>query len=94
MCQYIATQIETQIQQNATEAQIQDALDNLCSYLPQEYVDQCTNVIDGNLDAIIAWLVNNYPPAFICQGLDLCPAPDARFSTPMPAVMVKEPMRL
>ena len=92
ICMYIETQIEVQLQQNATEEQIKTFLDNVCTKIPDAYVDQCVALVDANIDAFIGYIVNKLPPAFVCASIDLCPAPEARMVPLARAAPVKVPI--
>jgi saposin len=70
-CQTILGTIETWVENNATEAQIQTYLQALCSNVP-DFAAVCDIVIDYGLPYVISYIQNDGNPDTLCTLLGLC----------------------
>jgi saposin len=73
VCEIVAQVVENQLDNNATESEIQKKLDSLCSNLPDPYNGECTLIVNAYLTQMIQWIENNETPQVVCQQLSLCP---------------------
>jgi saposin len=71
ICETIITSIESWLEQNATEAQIEQYLDTLCTLVPS-FQAQCDALIAQGLTQIIQWIEQNQTPQQVCTNLGLC----------------------
>lgn len=74
LCQTVMTQLEKELQDKATQKEIEDAVKNICHTLPAKYDAQCSAFVKQYADLIIA-LVDTVPPKDICKSLSLCATP-------------------
>jgi saposin len=73
VCEIVAQVAENYLENNATVAEIEAKLDQVCNDLPSPYNGECTLIVNSYLSEIIIWLENNETPAEVCQQLSLCP---------------------
>jgi len=71
VCETIISSIESWLEQNATEQQIEQYLDTLCALVPS-FQAQCDAVIAQGLSQIIQWIEQNQTPLQVCTNLGLC----------------------
>jgi len=72
MCEFVVNKLDTMLQDNATEAEIQAALDKVCSFLPQTISQECQNFIDTYAKAVLVILSQEGSPQMVCTTLGLC----------------------
>ena len=71
VCQAIVGFVESYLEQNSTEAQIQARLDAACA-LTGPFATECKALVDQYLPQIIAWVEKNETPQDICTKLGVC----------------------
>ena len=71
VCQAIVGFVESYLEQNSTEAQIQARLDAACA-LTGPFATECKALVDQYLPQIISWVEKNETPADICTQLGVC----------------------
>jgi saposin len=71
-CEGLIGMIESYITQNTTEAQILQALENVCNLIPGSIGQECVQAIADNGPAIIQDIINEEPPQVVCTQLGLC----------------------
>ena len=72
ICQLVATELEKQLGVNKTEKEILKAVENVCSYLPGSYKDECDSFVDTYGQEIISALNDKISPANLCTSLGVC----------------------
>ncbi|KAJ7383615.1 hypothetical protein OS493_026801 [Desmophyllum pertusum] len=72
LCEWLMEKLATILKQNATEQDIEEALDKVCSLLPSSVSTECQNFVDEYAPAIIAILVQELDPSMVCAALKLC----------------------
>jgi len=70
-CEIVIQIIETYVENNATEQQILQALDTLCTLFPQ-YQATCDQIASQTLGQIISYIEDNETPTQVCTQLGLC----------------------
>merc|ERR1719317_1103884 len=73
ICELIAGKLEDQIKDKTNEAQIESALEKVCSYLPSSYKTECDTLVQTYTPQIIDLLVNDVSPKDLCTEIGLCP---------------------
>jgi len=73
LCDFAINGVEVYIQQNGTETQIIDFLSTVCNLLSGNNQPICLAVLKNHGADIIQQIINNEPPAKVCQQLSLCP---------------------
>ncbi|XP_065684765.1 prosaposin isoform X5 [Hydra vulgaris] len=71
-CQYAMGKLDAILTDNATEAEIKQAVENLCAKFPSAIAGECKILIDLYGDMIISMLAQELKPSVICQALGLC----------------------
>ncbi|XP_065668837.1 uncharacterized protein LOC100208544 isoform X6 [Hydra vulgaris] len=71
-CQYAMGKLDAILTDNATEAEIKQAVENLCAKFPSAVAGECKILIDRYGDMIISMLAQELKPSVICQALGLC----------------------
>merc|ERR1712136_284883 len=72
ICQLVATELEKQLGVNKTEKEILKVVENVCSYLPGSYKDECDSFVDTYGQEIISALNDKISPANLCTSLGVC----------------------
>ena len=72
ICQLVATELEKQLGVNKTEKEILKAVENVCSYLPGSYKDECDSFVDTYGQEIISALNDKISPSNLCTSLGVC----------------------
>ena len=62
LCEFAVTKLDEMIEDKNNEQQIKDALDNLCTYLPNSIAGECKNFVDTYTDVVIEMLTNDVTP--------------------------------
>merc|ERR1712136_631372 len=73
ICQLVATELEKQLGVNKTEKEILKAVENVCSYLPGSYKDECDSFVDTYGQEIIAAMNKDISPENLCAYIGACP---------------------
>ncbi|KYQ89751.1 saposin B domain-containing protein [Tieghemostelium lacteum] len=71
LCEFLVSTIEKYLSGNATETQIIQFLDNDCKIFGG-LANTCQSLVNQWAPTIIAKLLNNEPPATVCQQIKLC----------------------
>merc|ERR1711974_482946 len=72
LCEYVVSTLDKMVTDKTNEAEIQAALDAMCSYLPKSISAQCTTFVDTYTEMIIDMLTKDVTPEMICSNLGLC----------------------
>jgi len=70
-CTTIIGIVENWVEDNATESEILQYLDTLCSLIPG-YSSICDSIAQQGIKTIIQWIQQNESPTEICQQLGMC----------------------
>lgn len=76
MCEFVMKQLEQMLGDNSTESEIIDALEKVCSLLPETVAAECKSFVDLYGPAVIALLEQELDPKQICTAIGLCSATD------------------
>jgi len=74
-CTTIVSSIESYLAQNATQEEIEQRVDQLCSLLPSGFSLYCEAFIASEIPAIVNYLNQNYTPQQVCGQIGLCSSP-------------------
>ena len=58
VCEYVMTTLDQILANKTTEAEIRDALEQVCDYMPSSVHDQCTKFVDLYAETIIDFLTH------------------------------------
>jgi len=72
LCELVVKQVDSMLADNATEKEIQDALDQVCSMLPSSIADTCKTFVDTYGPVVLNLLANELTPDQVCGALGLC----------------------
>jgi len=72
LCEFIMKEVEDQLKDNKTDAQIENAVKNVCKILPSSVKKECQDFIDQNAENIIQLLISMLDPSDICTFLKFC----------------------
>ena len=61
-CKLAVTELDNMLEDKNNEAQIKEALEKLCDYLPSNYADQCKTVVETYTDIIIEMITKDATP--------------------------------
>ncbi|XP_039995068.1 prosaposin isoform X2 [Xiphias gladius] len=73
LCKVIVSYIDAILERNATEAQIEEAVRRLCSFLPDSYQTDCDQMIEQYEPMLVQLLLQMLDPDFVCMKLEACP---------------------
>ena len=74
LCEYVMSTVDQLLSNKSSEAEVRQALEEVCSYLPGTIKDQCTKFVDEYSDMIIDFITHQITPEQICQQIGLCAA--------------------
>jgi len=72
LCEFIASKLDQMLAKNATQQEIKDALDKVCSYLPSSISSECEQFVNEYAPEILQILAQELNPNMICTSLGLC----------------------
>ncbi|XP_020606225.1 prosaposin-like [Orbicella faveolata] len=72
LCEFVMKELDSILQENATQQEIEEALDEVCSLLPDTVKTECEQFVDQYAPAIIAILSQELDPSVVCTTLGLC----------------------
>ncbi|KAK3726300.1 hypothetical protein QZH41_012728 [Actinostola sp. cb2023] len=72
LCEFIASELDDLLGKNATQQEIKDALDKVCSFLPSTIGTECKSFVDKYAAEILQILSQELNPKIICTTLNLC----------------------
>lgn len=73
VCEFIMTKLEDDLKDKKTRDEIRQAVENICTKMPNSISKQCTKFVEQYSDLIIT-LLDTMPPKQICAQMGLCPA--------------------
>ncbi|KAK6633817.1 hypothetical protein RUM44_004424 [Polyplax serrata] len=82
-CLTAVNMVINQLKDNKTEDEIRNALDHLCTYMPEEVRDTCKTLINQYTDEIVDMIIADFNATEICIYLKLCgPKSEALWKKP------------
>jgi len=72
ICEYIVSYLDKALKDKTNEAEIKQALDEVCDVLPGNVRNQCESFVDAYTDMIIQLLTGEVTPKEVCAYLGLC----------------------
>ncbi|XP_029031183.1 prosaposin [Betta splendens] len=73
VCKMAVTYIDRILEKNATEAQIEDAVRRVCSFLPDSFQSECDQMIEQYEPMLVQLLIQMLDPDFVCMKMGACP---------------------
>ncbi|XP_061766494.1 prosaposin isoform X1 [Nerophis ophidion] len=73
VCKMAVTYIDGILEKNATEAQIEESVRKVCSFLPDSYQTQCDQLVEQYEPMLVQLLVQMLDPDFVCMKMGACP---------------------
>ncbi|XP_033835794.1 prosaposin [Periophthalmus magnuspinnatus] len=73
VCKLAVNYIDGILEQNATEAQIEEAVKKVCNFLPDSFQDECNQLIEQYEPVLIQLLLQMMDPEFVCMKVGACP---------------------
>jgi len=83
LCTLVVGAVAEKVGSNATEAEVEQALDNICAKLGG-FKGVCETFVQKYTPELIALLVNDLNASSVCIKLGLCPKADGTFETSSP----------
>ncbi|XP_057695714.1 prosaposin-like [Corythoichthys intestinalis] len=72
ICEFVMKQLESMLEDHATEEEVIEAVEKVCTYLPSSLTAQCKDLIQTYGEAIIDLLVKQADPKAVCTMLAFC----------------------
>ena len=66
-CKLAITELDNLLEDKNNEAEIKEALEKLCDYLPSNYADQCKTIVETYTDIIIEMITKDATPDEVLQ---------------------------
>ncbi|XP_042157319.1 prosaposin isoform X1 [Oncorhynchus tshawytscha] len=73
ICKMAVRYIDGILEQNATQAQIEDAVRKVCSFVPETVRGECDQLIEQYEPMLVQLLLQMLDPDFVCMKVGLCP---------------------
>ncbi|XP_030626295.1 prosaposin isoform X3 [Chanos chanos] len=73
VCKMAVRYVDGILQQNATEAEIEEAVKKVCNFLPEAYRSECDQLVEQYEPLLIQLLLQTLDPDFVCMKLGACP---------------------
>ncbi|KAM6922973.1 prosaposin isoform 2-T2 [Lycodopsis pacificus] len=73
VCKMAVSYIDGILEKNATEAQIEEAVRKVCSFLPKSFQTECDQMIQQYEPMLIQLLLQMLDPDFVCMKVGACP---------------------
>uniref|UniRef100_A0A1E1X7J6 Putative saposin n=1 Tax=Amblyomma aureolatum TaxID=187763 RepID=A0A1E1X7J6_9ACAR len=91
LCMVVIKFVYDQIKDEKTEERIKQALDQVCSLLPDSLQQKCVNMVNTYYDMLVNLLLQELVPEQVCQELGLCSsAPGKSTETKLPTSASEE----
>lgn len=81
VCTLAMGYLDNALKENRTQEAIEQALDQVCSYLPKQYVEECQALVKEYEGVLIELLIQQLEPSLICKELGLCTTTKALATT-------------
>ncbi|XP_030603550.1 prosaposin-like isoform X2 [Archocentrus centrarchus] len=79
ICEFVMKQLDSMLEDHATEEEIIQSVEKVCSILPSSLSAQCKDLIETYGQAIIDLLVQQADPKTVCTVLGLCNGQDRAY---------------
>ncbi|KAA8583945.1 prosaposin isoform X2 [Etheostoma spectabile] len=73
VCKMAVSYLDGILEKNATEAQIEEAVRKVCSFLPSSFQTECDQMIEQYEPILIQLLLQMLDPDFVCMKVGACP---------------------
>ncbi|XP_071754051.1 prosaposin [Centroberyx gerrardi] len=73
VCKMAVRYMDGILEQNATEAQIEDAVRKVCSFLPESVQSECDQLVEQYEPMLVQLLLQMLDPDFVCMKVGACP---------------------
>uniref|UniRef100_A0A8C1C354 Prosaposin n=1 Tax=Cyprinus carpio carpio TaxID=630221 RepID=A0A8C1C354_CYPCA len=73
VCKMAVRYVDGILEQNATQAEIEDAVMKVCNFLPEAVRDECHQLIEQYEPLLVQLLLQTLDPDFVCMKLGACP---------------------
>lgn len=74
VCQTVVAQLEKELKDKKTQAEIENTIKNICHSLPKKFNAECSKFVDDYATLIIN-LIDTTPPKELCGQMNLCAPP-------------------
>jgi saposin len=71
-CKYVVTYLDTYLEKNATEQEVEALLDKVCAILPESAKQECIDLVKQYGSLIVEMLKQGAQPDTVCTALGLC----------------------
>ncbi|KAJ8939162.1 hypothetical protein NQ314_011212 [Rhamnusium bicolor] len=72
LCEFIMKEIEDQLQDKKTDAEIKNIVYDICNVMPRSVKTQCTSFVNEYADTVIQLLIQALDPSEICSMMKIC----------------------
>jgi saposin len=72
ICEIVVGYIDAELANNATNEEIVNGLDDMCTKYIPIYTDDCKVFVNQYEPVIVAWILNDESPDQFCKQIDVC----------------------
>lgn len=72
VCKLIAQELDSLISDKSVQKQVEEALDQVCSKLPDQYQQECKSLVEEYYQYIVQIIITELSPNTLCNSLGLC----------------------
>jgi len=72
LCEYAISEVDAVIEDKHNEAEVRQALEQVCYKLSKPLTRDCLGFVDRSMDKIVHMILNDYTPEKVCTSLRLC----------------------
>lgn len=83
LCEFVMKELTGLLKKNATQEEIEVALDRVCSVMPASVKTECTDFVNKYAPMIINMLLAYADPGMVCKEIGLCTAGASRETVPV-----------
>jgi len=73
VCKMAVRYVDGILEQNATEAQIEDAVRKVCNFMPESVRTECDQLVEQYEPVLVQLLLQMLDPDFVCMKVGACP---------------------
>nr|XP_055027064.1 prosaposin [Misgurnus anguillicaudatus] len=73
VCKMAVRYVDGILEQNATQAEIEEAVMKVCNFLPEAVRDECNQLVQQYEPMLVQLLLTTLDPDFVCMKLGACP---------------------
>lgn len=86
LCEYAISEVDSVIEDKHNEAEVRQALEQVCYKLSKPLTRDCLSFVDQYIDKIIYMITNDYTPEKVCTSINMCEKKNPVVAQPRPSL--------